>query len=322
MPRSSSPESSYAEATSWVARRRGGNFSCEDQRAFLLWLNADEANSKAYEQAEKLWQQLGGLDAIAGRQLHDARAYLANKRRNPFRRSMIGLALAASLVAVVGWNADWLSYLDDKIYRTAQGERISVTLDDGSRMDLNTGSEAVVHYSRSGREVRLTRGQAAFAVAHDDGRPFDVLAGRMRIRDIGTQFDVHQRAERVEVAVLEGEVEVADSGGATTQPLQQGQRLSYDPTGNTMTIDSVDIAAAGAWRDGRIVFKGQPFGEVLAELGRYHNASVVVSSPRILNIKVSGAVPSGDLELALTTIAATLPAKLTRTGPQSWRIGS
>jgi transmembrane sensor len=319
MPHFSSPESPHAEATRWVAQRRGGDCSPEEQRAFLRWLNADKANGKAYAQAENLWQQLGGLDTIADRQLHEARAYLAQKRRKSFRRSMIGFALAASLVAVA-WQADWLSYLNDQSYRTALGERKSVMLADGSRVDINTGSEVAVHYSRRGRELRLIRGQAAFAVAHNDTRPFDVLAEKMRIRDIGTQFDVRQRADRVEVSVLEGNVEVSARDGAAVQPLRQGQRLSYSAAGDTTAIESIDINAAGAWRDGRIVFKSQPLGEVLAELGRYHTASVAVTSPRILTIKVSGAVPSGDLELALTTIAATLPAKLTRTGPQSWRI--
>lgn len=320
MPRLPLPEDTQAAATRWVARRRGGDCSPEEQRAFLLWLNTDETNSRAYEQAENLWRQLGGLDTLADRQLHDARVYLAQARRRPFRRRMFGFALAASLVVMVGWSVDWLSYLDDRTYRTALGERKSVTLADGSRLDLNTDSEVAVHYSRRGREMRLIRGQAAFTVAHGDARPFDVLADKGRIRDIGTQFDVRRRADRVEVAVLEGEVEVSGRDGAAAQPLRQGQRLGYTAAGDTTTIESIDLAAAGAWRDGRLVFKGQPLGEVLAELGRYHAASVVVTSPRTLTIKVSGAVPTNDIKVALSTIAASLPAKLTRTGPQSWRI--
>lgn len=320
MPRSPLPEDTQAAATRWVARRRGGDCSPEEQRAFLLWLNADETNGKAYGQAENLWRQLGGLDTLAGRQLHDARAYLAQARRRPFRRRMFGFAVAASLVAVAVWSADWLSYLDDRTYRTAPGERKSVALADGSRLDLNTDSEAAVHYSRRGREIRLARGQAAFAVAHGDPRPFDVFADTGRIRDIGTRFDVRRRADRVEVAVMEGEVEVSSHDGAIARRLRQGERLSYSAAGGMAAVEAVDPVAADAWREGRLAFRNQPLGEVLAELGRYHTASVVVTSPRTLTIKVSGAVPTNDIKVALSTIAASLPAKLTRTGPQSWRI--
>ncbi len=317
MLRPPSPETTITEATQWVARQRSGNCSPEEQRAFLRWLNADETHGKAYRQADSLWQQLGGLNDIAGRQLHEARAHLVQHRRLKLHQRLAGAAVAAALGVVV-WQADWLSYLDDQTYRTALGERKSVMLADGSRLDINTNSEVSVHFSRRGREVRLNSGQAAFAVAHGE-RPFDVFAGGMRVRDIGTQFDVRQRAGRIEVAVLEGKVEVAVRDGVA-HPLHQGQRLSYDVAANTASIEPVDIAAAGAWRDGRIVFKSQSLGTVLAELGRYHSASVVVNSSGLLNLKISGAIPADDLEVALTTLVATLPATLTRTGPQSWRI--
>jgi transmembrane sensor len=37
--------------------------------------------------------------------------------------------------------------------------------------------------------VELIHGEAFFTVAHDAERPFDVHAGKGRIRDIGTAFE-------------------------------------------------------------------------------------------------------------------------------------
>lgn len=315
-----SPAEPQAEAARWFARRCSGDCSSEEQQAFLRWLNAGEANRKAYEDAESLWQQLGGLETIAGRQILEARAHLTQARRRPLRRRAFAFALAASLTAVVVWSADWLSYRDDRTFRTALGERQTVTLADGSRLELDTDTEVAVHYSRHSRELKLVRGQAAFTVAHGDTRPFDVLADNGRIRDIGTQFDVRRRADRVEVAVLEGAVEVFVPNVAAARSLRQNQQLSYTPQGDFSAVESIDAAATAAWRKGQLVFKGQPLGEVLAELGRYHVASLTVTSSRIMDIKVSGTFPTDNLELALTTIAATLPVKLTRTGPQSWQL--
>ncbi len=318
MPSLPLPESQNAEAARWVARRRAGACSPDEQRAFLRWLNASEANRLAYREADELWQQLGGLETIAGRRLHEAREHLAQSRQRTLRRRVAGAAVAVVLAAVV-WQADWLSYLNDQTFRTALGERKSVTLADGSRLDLNTDSEVTVHYSRKGRELVVNRGQAAFEVAHGDTRPFDVVAGSIQVRDIGTRFDVRRSAEKIEISVLEGEVGISGRDGAA-QPARQGRRFSYSAAGDAMATEAIDVATAGAWRDGRIVFKSQPFGSVLAELGRYHLASVAVSSPRLLNVKISGAIPADNLEVALTTLAATLPATLTRTGAQSWRI--
>ena len=315
-----SPSEPHAEAARWFARRRSGDCTSEEQQAFLRWLNAGEANRQAYENAESLWQQMGGLEAIANQQLLEARAHIAQARHRPMRRRVFGFALAASVAAALVWNIGWLDFPDEHTYRTAVGERQAIVLADGSRIELDTNSEVAVRYSRHSRELKLVRGQAAFKVAHGDARPFDVLADNGRIRDIGTQFDVRRYTGRVSVAVLEGAVEVFVPNVAAARSLRQSQQLSYTPQGNFSIVESIDVAAAAAWRNGQLIFKNQPLGEVLVELGRYHAASLTVTSSRIMDIKVSGTFPTDNLELALKTIAATLPVKLTQTSPQSWRL--
>lgn len=319
-PQPHSSASPQAEAARWLARQRSGDCSPEEQQAFLRWLNAVEANGKAYEDAESLWQQLGGLETIAGRQLLEARARITQARHRPMRRRAFGFALAASIAAALTWNTGWLDFPDEHTYRTALGVQQNVTLADGSRLELDTNTEVAVRYSRRSRELRLVHGQAAFTVAHGDARPFDVLAGNGRIRDIGTQFDVRQYADRVSVTVLEGAVEVSGANISAVHPLHQGQRLSYTPQGNFLDVETINTSAVAAWHEGQLVFNNQPLSEVLAELGRYHTASLTVTSPAIMDIKVSGIFPTGNLELALKTITATLPVKLTQNGPQSWRL--
>jgi transmembrane sensor len=228
--------------------------------------------------------------------------------------------LAATVAAALAWNIGWLDFPDEHTYRTALGEHKAVALADGSRLDLDTDTEVVVRFSRRSRELKLVRGQALFTVVHGDARPFDVLADKGRIRDIGTQFDVRRNASRVSVTVLEGAVEVSGFDTTPARPLRQGQRLSYTPQGDFSAVESIDVAAAAAWREGRLVFRGQRLGEVLTELGRYHAASLTVTSARVMDIKVSGTFPTDNLELALKTIAAALPVKLTKTGPQSWQL--
>lgn len=322
MPSTSSPpirQEVRSAAARWLARRQGGALTSGEQQDFLRWLNAHEENRSAYEEAERLWEQLGGLEPLAGRQLAEARAYLADAGRKPARRRVLGFALAASLAAVAAWNAGWLDFPREQTYRTALGEHKTFTLADGSRLDLDTDSEITVRYSHRARELTLTRGQAAFAVAHGDARPFDVFAGQGRVRDVGTQFDVRRYDDRVAVTVLEGAVEVKGPSAAVRQ-LRQGERISFTPQGDFSPLETADANAVAAWREGRLVFHSRPLGEVLAELGRYHSASLTVTSSRLLNIKVSGVFPTDNLNLALNTITATLPVKLTRTGPQSWRL--
>lgn len=321
MPLSSSlPESDAREqAAAWLARRNNGEHGAEEQRAFLVWINASAENREAYAEAEALWENLRGLDGVAGRQLAEARGYLARKRRRPALRRLAAAA-AVLLVAGVTWHLDPLSYLDDQTYRTAQGQIKTIDLADGSRLELDTASAAHVHYSRHGREIRLEHGRAVFTVAHGDARPFEVFAGRVKVRDIGTQFDVRHRADGVAIAVLDGEVEVAGKAGDATVALRRGQQIGYAPDGAAGPIQVVDIDSYSAWREGKLVFQARPLREVLAELGRYQPASLTVTAPKVLDTQVSGIFPTDNLEQALQTVAATLPVRIIRTGEMAWQI--
>lgn len=321
MPTPRSPSELQNTAAQWVARRNNGESSAEDQRAFLLWINASDSHRRAYEQAESLWERMRNIDEIADRQLAEARAYREKCRKRPGRQKFVALAAALLLATGLLWYSDLLSHLNEQTYRTALGERKKINLPDGSQLELNTHSEATVHYSRRSREIRLIRGQAVFTVAHDDSRPFDVLAGGGRIRDIGTQFDVRLMEDRVSVAVLDGEIEISGNADAVpTRRLQRGLRLSYTRAGELTAPQPIDLNTVSAWREGQLVFRGQALKEVLEELGRYHPAGITVSTPQILDTRVSGTFPTDNLPLALHTMAAALPIKLTQTGPQHWRI--
>jgi transmembrane sensor len=321
MPLSSSlPQTDAREqAALWVARRNNGEHNAEEQRAFLVWINASTDNREAYADAEALWEDLRGLDTVADKQLSEARAYLARQYRRPVLRR---LAIAAGVLLVAGfvWQIDPLSHLNDQTHRTAQGQIMTIDLADGSRLELDTDSEARVHYSRHGREIRLARGRAAFTVAHGDSRSFEVFAGEGKIRDIGTQFDVRQLADGVVVAVLDGEVEVVGRATAAPMRLRRGQQISYSANGEVGPLQVVDIDAYTAWREGKLVFRARPLREVLEELGRYQPAHLTVTAPGMLDTQVSGVFPTDNLPQAMQTIAATLPVRLTRTGERAWQI--
>lgn len=307
------------EATEWLARRSNGGQTAQDQRAFLAWLNASEAHRRAYAEAEDLWETLRGLDRVAERQLVQARGFLQRRRRPPAGRRV---ALAAAVLLATGglWWADLHSHLDDSSHATALGQRQVIDLPDGSRMELNTDSQALVHYSRHVREVRLLRGQAVFTVAMDHGRPFDVIVGRGRVRDISTQFEVRRWADRTHVAVLDGAVEVSPGPHRPAARLTRGLSLGFSDGGELSAPRAIDINTHAAWREGRIVFQNQPLREVLEELARYQGGRIAVGTPGLMDIRISGAVPTDDLALALRTVAAALPARLSPVGPQVWRL--
>lgn len=308
-----------AEATEWLARRNNGGQNAVDQRAFLAWLNASESHRRAYAEAEALWETLRELDRVAERQLVQARSFLQGRRRPPAGRRV---AVAAGVMLAAGglWWADLQSHPHHSRHVTALGQRLSIDLPDGSRLELNTDSQALVRYSRLGREVQLLRGQAVFTVAMDHDRPFDVIVGDGRVRDISTQFEVRRWPNRTTVAVLDGAVEVTPGPNRPAARLTRGLSLGFSDGGEPSAPRAIDINTHAAWREGQIVFQNQALREVLEELARYHGGSIAVGKPGLMDVRISGVVPTDDLALALRTVAAAIPARLSQAGPQSWRL--
>ncbi len=99
-------------------------------------------------------------------------------------------------------------------YQTAKGEQKTVTLPDGSTIVMNTDTALSVQMSARFRTVILNRGEALFTVVHESARPFRVEAGGGVIQDIGTQFHVYKRQDKVLLSVLEGSVQIDTQPGA------------------------------------------------------------------------------------------------------------
>jgi transmembrane sensor len=313
MPSSSPkrPFELHETASRWVTLQHSGSLTPAQQQAFVRWLNESENHRRVYQEMEAFWQNLAPLQQAAAPELAAARAYLRQAQR---KRSWMrpGLALAASILLLAAAVPIFQIWLGNGIYQTAKGEQAHITLSDGSRINLNTDSVLRVAYGLFERKVILERGEALFTVSHDAKHPFAVYAASGRIRDLGTQFNVYRHGDQVTVTVLEGEVGVDSAQNSATQSLQPGMQLTYRHEGPTGTPLHVETDAATAWREGRLVFKSQTLDEVLAQLGRYHAVELALDGASLKRLQVSGSFPTGDLDLALNTIAAGLPVKIVR----------
>jgi len=158
-------------------------------------------------------------------------------------------------------------------YTTRVGEHRSVTLTDGSTVELNTRTRLRVRFTSTARRVELLEGQALFRVSKDPLRPFSVASGTTDVRAVGTQFDVYRKSNGTTVTVLEGKVAVASvaspvipptSAGQVSTPtpegteprpsapnvavlLSAGERITMTPTTMSATPAPADVSAAAAW---------------------------------------------------------------------------
>lgn len=289
------------EAADWYTRLNDQDhpeIEVEELEAFSAW-KQDPDNRAAYERVEDVSRSMGGLRDDADMRLAAAEALErgAARRRAPnkARRRRTGLIIgslaAACLVATVAglvWRAP--------TYSTGVGQAFSATLEDGSRVQLNTDSAVRVRYSRGERRIDLLRGQALFQVAHNAERPFIVAAGATQVRALGTRFEVRRIGDEVRVLLAQGSVEVSDKAVRPAPwRLTPGQAIALAPaTPRTVAPKPIDVPAATSWTSGKITFEGVPLGDAVSELNRYTPEKIVLGDGVPRERHVSGVFSAGD----------------------------
>ena len=301
---SRSASSADEQASLWAARLDGGNLTAADRAALDAWLAQNPVHrsllSRYCQFSAALEEHLLALVATG------AVALPPEKESKPAHRRWslswipgAALAAAAALTFVV-----WLARPDVQFERieTPAAHRLSLTLADGSRVELNARTSLRIEISRTARRVQLFTGEAYFVVSRDQKRPFIVETPAGSVRVTGTIFNVRsETASQLEVTVVQGSVQVSPGtiGGPlapTPVVLGAGDRLSTSPGGATFeTLSGSALEDALAWRRGQIVCNGMPLAEVAARFAHYHGRKIVVA-PDAANLRVGGQYSLDDLD--------------------------
>jgi transmembrane sensor len=298
------------EAADWLVRLQSGDAGDDDLAELTTWLEASPEHGRAYARAEALWAELDGLKGTA---------VPAPARLPPRRFSWVpyaGAALAAGLAAVAVLAVQRPAPPEPaQVYATAKGQSRALVLADGSKVQLNSGSEIRVRLGRRERSVELADGEAAFDVAHDTGRPFVVSAGDREVRVLGTEFDVLRYGGKLAVTVRRGVVEVRPpaAGGASGDAvrLTPGQQLVHREGGDEATVQSVDPAIAFAWKSGDLVYRDQALGDVVADLNRYFAVPLRVQGPAA-ELRFTGLLKLDEEDAVVRRLQAFLPIAVDR----------
>jgi transmembrane sensor len=239
------------------------------------------------------------------------------RHRRPYAIAGSVAVLACAAGALIG------SQLNQPRYSTVMGEQRSLTLADGSTVELNSRSRIRVHYTERERAIDLISGQALFHVAKDHTRPFIVSAGSTRVRALGTQFDVYERQAGTVVTVIEGRVAVTTDGeissltdpSATATSLGAGEQLTV--TANTLRrIPHPNIAATTAWTQRQLVFDSASLAEVAEEFNRYNECQLIIEGSDTFPFHISGVFASTDPDSLVRFLRARPGIRVTQTGSE------
>jgi transmembrane sensor len=351
-------------AAAWHDRVHRDKVPDETRTAFARWLAESPEHRAAYEEIDRTWSDLKSIahDPRILALRHEAALRLTRRTSKTFRPRtwvtaalilvVLGTSLAGLSVHSTGERSPIAMLLDafhtygDDRYATATGERLTVTLEDGSQLTLDTQTELKVAFTRAERVVRLTRGQALFEVAKDARRPFVVAANNRRFIAVGTAFDVRIDGAQINLTMIEGTVRVeratslkptasasptvtratmaSPKGGAARtdldtsanpQPfvttLTAGEQLTVDSESQDL-VRSADPERVTSWRRGQVIFENTRLADAIAELNRYSDTKIELTDPTLADLRLSGGFATGHPNLFIEAITTYFPIQVAK----------
>ena len=349
-----------ARAAQLVLRRRNGPWSETEQAALDAALAdpvSAAAIRRAERAWGAVGDHASAPEFMVLREQALARARRANARRWHLPRAIgrtpwVIAATVAGIAVVIGVVVQLSPYaFTPGVFQTGVGEQKVIELSDHSRVALDTKTRIREVFTPDARIIEISHGQAQFSVAKDPGRPFKVIAGDRTIIAVGTVFTVEYVDREIRVAMLEGKVAVTttstapvsgfqsgdasdntagsvhskttadgapDAGAALT--LTAGESLRVTRNGSATVNPKADLEAATAWRQGRVIFHGEPLAEAVRRLNRYSRLQIRIDSPELADLKISGVFEAGDTRAFADAMQSYLPVTADYTDSDTIRL--
>lgn len=158
------------------------------------------------------------------------------------------------------------------------GKKYNIHLSDGSFVRLNSGSSLLfpVDFVKGDQRKVYLQGEAYFQISHDKKRPFYVSAEGVDVKVYGTNFNVKNYSEEreMEVVLVEGSVSLIADNQLSELRLTPGDMGSFDKLEKKSTKRAVDTSIYTSWINGNMIFRDEPFKNIILELQRSYNVHI------------------------------------------------
>lgn len=176
------------------------------------------------------------------------------------------------------------------------GQRVSITLADGTLVALNPSSKLKIPnvFGTHNRIVEL-QGEGYFSVAKDEKRPFVVETKDYNLQVLGTEFNVYAYPDSdiFEADLICGRLYLYDraniDAGITLEKAEKAVR-----EGGELVKKVSDFAQKDVMLKGTYDFSGISFGNLLQRMERWYGVRINVSDPAILEQEYIGKFRQSD----------------------------
>ena len=297
--------------------------SPEQEQKFREWIAAP-GNDSEYSKVLKIWDSIAekeiAFDSEKAWKEFSRRLERQNGRNRGRGLRILGGAAAAAaiaLAAIFSYRAFESSDIRSVSFASVSGKS-SVSLPDGSDVTLDRGSS--ISYDKSfGKKLRNihAEGRVFFDVAKDRKRPFVVETGGLKIKVLGTKFDVDSRQDKVIVSLVEGSVSLSAEGQEKGQTMSAGEVAVYDRKNGDVSISSGDVRGSMLWCFDRLSFSDATLDKVCHDLSQWYGVNVVLSENLYGKGCINFTITDESLDSVLSIISRTTRVNYRFEGPKS-----
>ena len=344
---------SFENKWAYILRYLSGESKDQEKQLVEKWMQEDTELKKEVQKLEKIWnareEPLLDIDIEASRAKLKARiesdselhgqthlpqipkiplSHPAFQHTSPAYRwlryaAMFIFAFMLSYFVTHGYTrfpwspkTEILQSQNMQMIQVEKGKRMTVTLNDGTRIKLDAGSQLQYpEVFKDKRQVYL-KGEAYFEVAHDSKRPFTVHARHAVVQVLGTKFNVRawEDISDVTVAVKEGRVSLnhEDITEFNKVILTKGLASTLVENGQPSIPVNVDVEQYLSWMNHEMHFKNATVKEILRQLERWYKLEFQVKDPSLLNTRLSVHLKKTNVDDVLKIISALTDTRITK----------
>lgn len=287
----------------------------EEKHQLESWIMQSESNKKEWELIK---QGLIESDKALTEQSIDTDKAWINIKNGIYKHKQIRMhkrtfvvSMAAVILVLIGIFNYYKITPEDQVITSNQNTLLSQMLSDGSKIDININSKVIVpaSFNKGQRNLSLS-GEAFFNITRNTESPFTINVGKVKVKVLGTSFNIKENNQSTEIIVASGKVLVSAENGDELI-LLKGDRAIYLNNKASLLKSTNQNKNYLAWKTQELVFKNTRLSEAILLIEDIYNVKVEFTDDfDTTNLYLSATFDKNTVDFITDVIAKTYNTKV------------
>ncbi len=285
------------------------------------WLKADDKNREDFFKYTKIWNSITILakrrkfNPNAAWEIVNSKIAKRAKLNDRFKVSLLSSAAASLLILfTLSFYFNWFTpeMVTPLVLVTEFGNRSEAILPDGTKVQLNSGSELTYCYNKHKRVRNVQFSGEGYFEVKKDKKPFVIeLQNGLSLQVLGTKFNLssYPDDDMIETTLTEGRVELISSENKQLI-LEPGQIVSFNKKSGKLVYSQEKVSHNLGWMDRKLYMDNMSISEVCKVLERWYNIQITITQTEVVeNVHYTGVLQEESVNDVLKALSEISPIK-------------